>query len=430
MSVENDKIRVFTREEFYDFVWSAPATKLAVELGCSDVMVGKVCRSYDIPKPYPGYWAQLAHGKQPKRTVLPRNDQKDLQSLSFYKYPEFETTINEPPRETRFDSDILSILIKAKQLGKVKVAKSLRDPHSLIVATKEQHERNKANLRLSWDERVYEPASEKKLTLALSASDKLYGRALRIMDALIKRIEKVGGKLEVRQCRYHGHKSETVIAIAGETVTQIRLREKHNQIKITNENAKYSWDRNRTELVPSGLLLIDKGPSSYGSPLLKDKKNFKIEDGLTGLVIRLITDAGEMRICRHEREEKKRQEAIETKLQQEQEERLLLAKANLQKRQDEEQMRLDELIRHANNWRESQLIREYLVALRESLPANIQIRNYDKPAIKNSQESIVRYIEWGLEQADRLDPFSESPYSVLDETLADNDVRVQIRKPR
>jgi hypothetical protein len=55
--------RSFTREEFYELVWSAPATKLGVDLGCSDVMIGKVCKSFDIPKPYSGYWAKLDNGK-------------------------------------------------------------------------------------------------------------------------------------------------------------------------------------------------------------------------------------------------------------------------------------------------------------------------------------------------------------------------------
>jgi len=62
----------FTREQFYEKVWSVPATKVAAEFGISDVMVGKICKSYNIPKPYLGYWAKLEHGKKPKRTPLPK----------------------------------------------------------------------------------------------------------------------------------------------------------------------------------------------------------------------------------------------------------------------------------------------------------------------------------------------------------------------
>jgi len=77
----------FTREEFYKKLWEIPTTKLATELGCSDVMIGKVCKAYNIPKPYLGYWAQLTNGKQPKRTRLPKDDDPQIQSLTFFKYP-------------------------------------------------------------------------------------------------------------------------------------------------------------------------------------------------------------------------------------------------------------------------------------------------------------------------------------------------------
>ncbi len=115
------EIRTFTREEFYDFVWSAPATKLSKELGCSDVMIGKTCKAFDIPKPYPGYWAKLANGKKPKNTPLPKNDDPTLQSLTFYQHPSYEATVNEPPRELQFDDDIQTMLQRAKELGPVKV---------------------------------------------------------------------------------------------------------------------------------------------------------------------------------------------------------------------------------------------------------------------------------------------------------------------
>jgi len=55
MASDGNEVRTFSREEFYELVWSAPTTTLAAQLGCSDSMIGKVCRSYDIPKPYSGY---------------------------------------------------------------------------------------------------------------------------------------------------------------------------------------------------------------------------------------------------------------------------------------------------------------------------------------------------------------------------------------
>jgi len=56
----------YTREELYERMWQTPARHLAKEIGISDVMLGKICKEYRIPKPGVGYWAKKAHGKAPK----------------------------------------------------------------------------------------------------------------------------------------------------------------------------------------------------------------------------------------------------------------------------------------------------------------------------------------------------------------------------
>lgn len=49
--------RAFTRQEFYDLVWSKPMTHLAKDFALSDVALHKVCRKHDVPTPPPGWWA-------------------------------------------------------------------------------------------------------------------------------------------------------------------------------------------------------------------------------------------------------------------------------------------------------------------------------------------------------------------------------------
>lgn len=63
--------RVFTREQFYELVWSKPMTDLAKEFAISDVALHKVCRKHGIPSPPLGWWAKKAAGKKVKRTPLP-----------------------------------------------------------------------------------------------------------------------------------------------------------------------------------------------------------------------------------------------------------------------------------------------------------------------------------------------------------------------
>jgi hypothetical protein len=64
--------RVFTREEFYDLVWSKPMTHLAKEFALSDVALHKICKKHDIPNPPLGWWAKKAAGKAVKQTPLPK----------------------------------------------------------------------------------------------------------------------------------------------------------------------------------------------------------------------------------------------------------------------------------------------------------------------------------------------------------------------
>lgn len=62
----------FTREEFYELVWTKPMTHLAKEFGLSDVALHKICRKHQIPNPPLGWWAKHAAGQKVKRTPLPK----------------------------------------------------------------------------------------------------------------------------------------------------------------------------------------------------------------------------------------------------------------------------------------------------------------------------------------------------------------------
>lgn len=61
----------FTRQEFYDLVWSTPMTKLARRFGMSDVGLRQICVKHGIPTPPAGYWAKLEFGKKVSKTSLP-----------------------------------------------------------------------------------------------------------------------------------------------------------------------------------------------------------------------------------------------------------------------------------------------------------------------------------------------------------------------
>lgn len=63
----------YTRAEIFDLLWETPTTKIAKQLGISDVALTKWCAKNGIPKPPLGYWAKKEHGKPvpPKPTLIP-----------------------------------------------------------------------------------------------------------------------------------------------------------------------------------------------------------------------------------------------------------------------------------------------------------------------------------------------------------------------
>ena len=61
----------YTREEFYELVWSKPMVQLAPEFNLSDVALHKLCRKRNIPTPPRGWWARKSAGQEMARTPLP-----------------------------------------------------------------------------------------------------------------------------------------------------------------------------------------------------------------------------------------------------------------------------------------------------------------------------------------------------------------------
>lgn len=69
--MNDNHLQNLTRQELYERIWAIPATKLAEELGISDVAIAKRCKKLGVPQPPRGYWAKLAAGQAPMKPPLP-----------------------------------------------------------------------------------------------------------------------------------------------------------------------------------------------------------------------------------------------------------------------------------------------------------------------------------------------------------------------
>jgi len=304
---------------------------------------------------------------------LTQRSEPELQSITFHRYADSDTTTDDPPPELRFDSDILKALQKARSLGPIKVGNALRDPHELVAAAKTRIEYEAAVRKIPWSERLHRRERKFGPTITINVSDASLGRALRSMDALIKRLEAIGGGVALERDCYSQYATNTVVRICDEHVNQIRMREKSKQVRISDPDAKYDWDRNRTELVPTGILLIDDGPSSYHPPLVIDTKAKKIEEKLEAMVIEMVMQAGERRIRRRLQEEHELELRELEELRREREAEIKRRQEDLDRLKAVERKRVEGLVHQAESWEKSKLIREFLDALCDAYVAKEEV---------------------------------------------------------
>ncbi len=97
-----------TREQLYDLVWAKPMTKVSEELGISDVMLAKICRQKDVPRPPRGYWASLGSSKKRRKYVKPPLPELLSGVSDFNRLVITEYEQREAARTDRFDWENLA----------------------------------------------------------------------------------------------------------------------------------------------------------------------------------------------------------------------------------------------------------------------------------------------------------------------------------
>jgi hypothetical protein len=166
-----------------------------------------MCKKLDVPKPPLGYWRQVEVGgvtqtppplPTPKRSV-----------------PAFVVITPNPLRNSEIskDPEVEDIIIKESlPENRIRVSDQLRDPHPLIKEAK--HVLQGVGIDdygMLWQHS----------TLDLRVSKKMLGRALRIMDALVKALEARGVTIEIPKRGW----PKRACAVLGEVVIEMRLWE-------------------------------------------------------------------------------------------------------------------------------------------------------------------------------------------------------------
>ena len=400
-----NNIKKISRSELYHRVWETPVTQLAKEYGLSDVGFAKICKKFNIPRPPRGYWAKKVSGQHLQKAPLPKRSSNEIIEIN-------PNTWNQVTGTTNFE---LAQKIEAeKKYPPIIVPKALRNPHPFIQQSQQILELCQPN-----DVGIIEPKD--KNCLDIRVSKKSLPRALRILNALINALLERGfevfqedGSLKVEiENEYLG------IGISEEIIS------KKTQPRDTKLDGYYQFGHSRFDYVriPSGKLCLsihDRG-HYWGDNFRKnwrDKEKKQVEDCLDDFIIGLHKRIAQKKEYRRKEEERERQRR-ELARQREEEER---RRAELERIIRLEKARVAKLITDADNYEKSRLIREFIDAVENE-------RSACNPVYVTDQDHET-WIKWANEQADRLDPLSHSPASILDQaTETDKDGDGDDKKP-
>jgi hypothetical protein len=224
--------------------------------------------------------------------------------------------------------------------------------------------------------------------LDISVSESQLNRALRIIDALIKALEKRGHSVSVerRVPRFAGGDSDapviTVARIAEDPVA-FRLVERMQENRSRSEEdwraPRYLWT-NRLKFE-----ITDWWPAPAPRRTWSDGRRQRLEM-MAGVILQGLVAAGERaREWRLELEERERKRAEEAARKREAELRKAIELAGV-----------EALERQVTDWVKSRQVREYVDALRARLS---EISDAERRA------EVEQWLHWALGHADRLDRF-------------------------
>jgi hypothetical protein len=172
-----------SRKELYDQVWTTSIVKLAKQYGLSDVGLAKICKKHNIPRPPLGYWARKYAGYNVQPTPLPKGEDVTIViSPNSYSQNKLKAKKASPETQTCYMHNDEPITVLDR----------LSDPHPLIRQSSEILNASQAN-----ELGIITPAKKDCLDIMVSRDN--LRRALRIMNTVIKVLEKRGNSVYISE---------------------------------------------------------------------------------------------------------------------------------------------------------------------------------------------------------------------------------------
>jgi hypothetical protein len=360
-----------TREELYERIWQMPATKLAKELGISDVALAKICRKINVPKPGPGHWRLVQLGWEIEKTPLPALDKRAageaVVDAEHYRRKKGSGVDQEGAQGSK------------QQYEVVPVPETLHGAHPLVTKVRRSLEAEKPGrsgiIDVPWKLRVFD----------VSVSRAQMGRALRIMDALVKALGRRGAVFvepEKSECEF------VSLRIDGEQVgfdLEEQVDKREREPKDEEERQSWSWKWDRWEVKANGKLrfrILASEPKGARKSW-KDCTFYDLE-GKVGEIVEWIFVAGDgQKRARVAWEEAVRKREEEWKRQEEERRRQEEARALAEQKRLIEEGNRSRLEAKARAWREARVLRRFSKGDEQYL---------DKPSAGHTMEKRVAFL--------------------------------------
>ena len=375
----SDQWNTYNREKLYEEVWAKPVVQVAVQYGVSDVAIHKICKSLNVPVPPRGYWARIRAGEKIKKPPLPVakgiSEKTGLKTFEGTKVP------TAPKQTLSFltEDERQKVLLGAEQIQlpdeNAKLHNKIRAYHSKV------KEWNKNDRKLEGAQRSFKNYTDRPPFLAGVISSETLPRVYRILDALYRQVEILGGSvnddlsLQIR----NEHVSLEISEAQDEIKHEITRQEAQELIIYEDAMRHNKWASKPTirkyDYIFNGKLRICIRQSRY----FRDSEKEKVESRLGDMLIELYGESEVVRKNREAYEEEKRREAEEKRLREER-----------RNRYNEEVDKTAALTNMAQDYDIASKIRAYINAM--------------EPKVDMKDEKTAEFIDWAKKKADWFDP--------------------------
>jgi DNA uptake protein ComE-like DNA-binding protein len=378
---------IYNREKLYKEVWAKPVVEVAIKYGVSDVAIHKICKSLNVPVPPRGYWAKVRAGAKIEKTPLTKTkgvtEIVGARTFDGIKDKVNVNTASAQPLMFLPVSEREKVLLAAQEITMPAETASLHKKiaaYRSIVKEWNKNDRRPEGAQKSFSSYYY---NNKPPFLAGVISNETLPRVYRILDALFRQIESLGGSvnddlsLQVR----NEHVTLEIAEAQDEVKHVITRQEAQALIVYEDEKRRNSWASKpqirKYDYIFNGRLRISIRKGRY----FRDNDKINIESRLGDMLIELYEESEIVRIDREAQEEAARKSEEEARLKEER-----------RKRYNKEIERTIALENAALDFETACRIRAYVKAI-------TTFRGQD-----GLDDETAAWVDWAMKKADWFDP--------------------------